>query len=162
MRKSVSTSSKRLAVDRVLALARGEIVDEGEEIHLALPVGRQHGQFLDHLEAGDAGQFEDVAAVAGLGELGDAPDAADAEQRRPRLVSRMRGVGLDHPDQPVAVAKRVVDHGEIARLENVERHLAARQQQRAGQRKHGNQLRKLAGSAIFGIDRHRRSKPSRC
>jgi hypothetical protein len=47
-------------------------------------------------------------------------------------------VGLDHADQPVAVAQRVVDHGEIARLENVERHLPARQQQRARQRKHRN------------------------
>src|SRR5438552_12643441 len=51
-------------------------------------------------------------SVAGFGELGDAPDAADAKQRRPGVVQRMRDIGLDHADQPVAVAQGVVDHGE--------------------------------------------------
>ena len=65
-------------------------------------------------------------------------------------------IRLDHADQPVAVAQRVVHHRQIARLEDVERHLAARQQQRAGQRKHRNHLGQVAGPAIFGIDRHGR------
>jgi hypothetical protein len=42
------------------------------------------------------------------------------------------GVRLDHPDQTMAVAQSIVDHGEIAWLEDVEGHLAPWQQQRAG------------------------------
>jgi hypothetical protein len=70
----------------------------------------------------------------------------------------MGDVGLDHADQAMAVAEGVVHHGEIARLEDVERHLAARQKQRAGQRKHRDHFRQFAGSAIFGIDRHELSR----
>ena len=55
----------------------------------------------------------------------------------------MRGVGLDHADQPMTVAQRVVDHREIARLENIERHLPARQQQRTRQRKHRDHVRHI-------------------
>jgi len=73
---------QRLAVDFVLAHPRGEVIGEGEEIDLALPVGGQHVELLEHPEASNACQFEDVAAVAGFGELGDAADAANAEQRR--------------------------------------------------------------------------------
>ena len=119
-----------------------------------MPIRGQHRHFLDHLEAGDAGQFEDVAAVAGFGELGDAADAADAKQRGPFLAMRVGDVGLDHADQPVAVAKSIVDHGEIALLEDVQRHLPARQQERAGQRKHRDHLGKVGWPAIFGVDRH--------
>ena len=74
------------------------------------------------------------------------------------LVARMRNIRLDHPDQPMAVAQGIVDHRKVTRLENIERHLAARQQQRARQRKHRDHLGKVAGPAIFGIDRHRRSR----
>src|SRR6202043_3147422 len=81
-----------------------------------------------------------------------------AKQHRAGLVLAVRNIRLDHPDQPVAVAQGIVDHRQIARLENIERHLAARQQQRAGQREHRNVLGKLAGSAVFGIDRHLRSR----
>jgi len=87
--------------------------------------------------------------------LGDAPDAADVKQHRIVLVRRMRHVRLDHADQPVTVAQRVVHHRKIARFKDVQRHLAARQQQCAGERKHRNDLRKLGGPKIFGVDRHR-------
>src|SRR5579871_6431559 len=69
----------------------------------------------------------------------------------------MRDVGLDHADQAMAVAEGVVDHGKITRFENIERHLPARQQQGAGQRKYRNDLGQVGRSAIFGIDRHLRS-----
>src|ERR1700722_6956912 len=68
----------------------------------------------------------------------------------------MADVGLDHAAQPVAVAETVVEHRKIARLKDVERHLAARQQQRARQREYRNHLGQLAGPVIFGIDRHLR------
>ena len=72
-----------------------------------------------------------------LGELRDASNAPDLEQAGLALVrSGMRGIGLDHADQAVPGAQRVIDHGEIARLENVERHLPARQQQSARQREY--------------------------
>jgi hypothetical protein len=82
----------------------------------------------------------------------------DTKQRRLGLAPRVGNVRLDHPDQPMAVAQRIVHHRQIARLEDVERHLAARQQQRAGQRKHRDYLGKVAGPAIFGIDRHMRPR----
>ncbi|MGY4432106.1 hypothetical protein ACVWWO_004583 [Bradyrhizobium sp. F1.13.1] len=66
----------------------------------------------------------------------------------------MRDVGLDHADQAMAIAEGIVDHREVARLEDVERHLPARQQQRARQRKHRKDLRKVGGPAIFDVDRH--------
>jgi hypothetical protein len=71
-----------------------------------------------------------------------------------RPTQPTRNSRLDHSDQPMAVAQRVVHHRQIARLEDVERHLAARQQQRARQRKHRDHLGKVAGPAIIGIDRH--------
>src|SRR6185312_6331243 len=108
----------------------------------------------DHLEARDARELEDVAAVAGLGELGDAPDAANAEQGWLLLVPRMRDVRLDHANQAVAVAERVIHHREIALLENVERHLAARQQQRARQRKYRDYLGKVGVPEILGVVRN--------
>src|SRR3979490_2489689 len=145
---------QRFAVDRFFALARGEIVDVGEIIHLALPIRGQRGNLLDATEARDTGELQNVAAVAGLGELSDAPDAADAKQRRLVLVLRVGNVRLDHSDQPMGVAQSVVPHRQIARLEDVERHLTARQQQRAGQRKHRDHLGKVARPAIIGIDRH--------
>ena len=95
---------QRLAVHRLLAPARDEIVGVGEEIRPALPVRRQRTQFLDNLEAGNACQFQDVAAVAGFGELRDAADAADPEQLRPCFILAVRNIRLDHPDQPVTIA----------------------------------------------------------
>ena len=64
------------------------------------------------------------------------------------------GVGLDHADEAMAVAQRVVDHRQIARLEDVERHLPARQQQRARQRKHRDRLRQVDRPAVLGVHRH--------
>jgi hypothetical protein len=63
-------------------------------------------------------------------------------------------VRLYHPDQTVAVAKRIVHHRKIARLKDIERHLPAWQQERAGQREYRNDFGKIAGSAVFGISRH--------
>jgi hypothetical protein len=73
------------------------------------------------------------------------------------LAARMRGVGLDHADQAPARRERVVDHHQVARLENVERQLSARQQERAFERKHRNDLRKVGGPEITCVHRHRGS-----
>ena len=73
----------------------------------------------------------------------DAADAADAKQIRLVVRTGMRRVRLDHADQPMAVTQRIVDHREIARLEDVQRQLPARQQQRPRKRKHRNDLRQV-------------------
>jgi hypothetical protein len=39
----------------------------------------------------------------------------------------MCGIGLYHTDQAVTGAQRVIDHGHVARFEDVERHLSSRQ-----------------------------------
>ena len=49
---------------------------------------------------------------------------------RPRGLSSDGILGLDQPDQPVAAQGRI-DHFDIARLEDVERPVRERQQQRA-------------------------------
>ena len=77
----------------------------------------------------NAGQRHEIAAVAGLGELGDASGAADREKPEGSV-----GVRLDHADDAIAF-EDVVDHGEVARLENIQRQLSARQQQSLGERK---------------------------
>ncbi|MHC2804903.1 hypothetical protein ACVMII_004649 [Bradyrhizobium diazoefficiens] len=83
------------------------------------------------------------------------PTQPSAEQRRlVGVLRRVRHVRLDHADQAMAVAEGIIDHREIARLEDVERHLAARQQERARQWEYRNDLRKVGGPAIFDVDRH--------
>ena len=124
LRNAWSASSSDLRSTCVLALARDEIVGERHGRDAALAIGGRDVQLLLDAEARDAGELEQIAAVAALGELGDAADAADLEQERLVLGAGMRRVRLDHADQPMAVAHRVVDHREIARLENVERQSA--------------------------------------
>src|SRR5262249_28667826 len=51
----------------------------------------------------------------------------------------------------------VVDHFEIARFEDVERHLSARQEQRARQRKHRDRRGQIGRAAIDRVHRHRAS-----
>ena len=62
-----------------------------------------------------------------------------------RFVGRtaVSDVGLDHADQSVAVAQRVIDHGKITRFENIEWHLSARQKQCARQRKDRDDCRAI-------------------
>ena len=86
------------------------------------------------------------------------PDAADAEQRgmiAPASLCVL--IRLDHADQAMTIGHRVVDHRQIARLENVERHLPARQQKRARQRKHRHDMGQIGRPAIDGVHRHERS-----
>src|ERR1700731_5125233 len=66
-----------VAIDGILALARGEIVDERIVAYATLAVRRRGADFLLDTEAGDAGELEEIAAVSGFGELGDSPDTAD-------------------------------------------------------------------------------------
>ena len=91
------------------------------------------GELLLDAEARDADERDQVAPVAGLGELRDAAGAADLVELRHRGRAAALRVGLDHADDAVAL-QRLIDHREIARLEDVERHLPARQEERAGQR----------------------------
>src|SRR5262249_18137246 len=144
------------AVDVILALAGGEIVDEGGIAHPALAIGRRHRELLVDAKAGNAGELEEIAAVAGLGDLGDAADAADLVEVGLALGSGMRRVGLDHADQAVSPAQGIIDHREIARFENVERHLPARQQQRARQWKDRDHVGEVAGVLVDRIHGHRR------
>ncbi len=133
------------AVDLILALASGEIVDEWRVGDAALAIERGDVKLLLDAEAGNPGKLQQIPPVAGLGDLGDASDAADFEQVRLVVGPRMRRVGLDHADQTMPAAQRVVDHRQIARLEDVEGHLATRQQQRSRQRKHRDHGGKVAG-----------------
>src|SRR5690606_1076302 len=100
------------------------------EIDLALPVERRRRKLRLDAEARDADEGDEIAAVAGLGELGDPPGAADLVKPGMGRGSPAVRIGLDHPDHAIA-AQGVVDHGEIAGLEDVQRHLPARQKERA-------------------------------
>ena len=64
---------------------------------------------------------------------------------------------LEPTDQPMTVAQRIIDHRQIARLENVERKLPARQQQCARQREHRDDLRQVRRPAINRVRWHRQS-----
>jgi len=52
-----------------------------------------------------------------LGELGDAADAANPNSTGLVSSRAVRNIRLDHPDQPVAIAQRIIHHAQIARLE---------------------------------------------
>jgi hypothetical protein len=69
----------------------------------------------------------------------------------------VRNIRLDHSDQPVAVAQRVIPPSPDAGLEDIERHLPRGSRSAPGSGNTGI-ISKLAGSAIFGIDRHLRSQ----
>ena len=77
---------------------------------------------------------------------------AQPTERRRRAAGTRRGVlvGLDHADDAVAGDRRV-DHGEVARLEDVERHVGARQEKRRRKRKDRNHRRHVAGAAINAV-----------
>jgi hypothetical protein len=101
---------------------------------------RGHRQFFHDAETGDTGELHEIAAVSGLGELRDAAGASDLEQHRFVFGTRLGIVRLNHANQPLSRRKCMINHRDIARLENIERHLAAWQQQRAGQGKDRNDL----------------------
>jgi len=96
-------------------------------------------EFIDDPEAGNAGERDRVAAIAGLGERHDAAAAADGAQHRSAGAGRRGVVGLEHADDAIAGDRRV-DHGEVARLEDVERHVGARQEERRRKRKDRDDL----------------------
>ena len=112
--------------------------------------GRAALDLFQDSEAGDAGERDHVAAVAGLGEGGYAAGAADRAQGRPEGAGRGGLVGLDHADDAVAGERRI-DHGEVARLEDVERHLGARQEKRRRQRKDRNDRRQIVRALIGAV-----------
>ena len=122
-----------IAVDRLLAETGAEVSLERGEVGLHLPVRRHGRDLVDDGEARHTRQGHDVAPVAGLGELRDTSGTADFEQgwNLARLPLR---IGLNDPDETMPL-QRIVDQREVARLEDVERQLSARQQKRAGQRK---------------------------
>ena len=97
-------------------------------------------------EAADPGERDQIAPVFGFRERRDPPDGADGRQRR-RAVRSIRRQRLDHADDALS-GQRVVDHVEIARLENVERQRAARKHQRPAQRKQRHALRQIGCLAI--------------
>ena len=112
--------------------------------HAAVAVlGRQ---LLDDVEAAHPGQGDPIAPVVGFAEVDDAPAAAGAVDvrlaasrripGRAAVVIRVGFGGLDHADHPGLGGERRLHHVEVARLENIERQLATRQEQDAGEREH--------------------------
>ena len=121
-------------VDLVLAGARREIGGERLEGDAAPAVTVVGGSSSSMRKRAIADERDEIAPVPGLGELRDAAGAADPVEFRHGGVAIVVGVGLDHADDAVAF-QRLIHHRQIARLEDVQRHLAARKQQRAGQGK---------------------------
>ncbi len=142
-------------------VGRGEVAVPAGEVGDHLAVGRGHGELLDHIEAAETGERDEVSAVLGLGEARDSSEAAHPVDRPP--PARPLGLGrLDHPDHSVS-SHRVSHHRQIARLENVERQVAAGQQERPLQREdrepgrdtpgrgaHRSGVRRTARSTAFG------------
>ena len=107
-----------------------------------LAVGHGLGDFLHDAKPALAGQLNEHAAIAGILKGCDAPHASDFIERRVFAI-RLRGLfGLDHADEAVG-GERVVDHSEVARLENDERQSSPGQKQRARERKNRDNLRQL-------------------
>ena len=96
-----------------------------------------------------AGEGDEIAAVAGLGEARDPSGAADHD----RAASASATVSSPGSGwiMPISRARgdRVVDHREIARLKNIERQFAARQQY--ARRQAGNSGRTFGNSSNVGI-----------
>jgi len=87
------------------------------------------------MKPGDAGQGDQEAPVIGFRKGRNASDTAGTMKTGAAgLLVLLR---LDHADQPVS-AERILCHRQIARLENIERELAAGQQQNPGQREDRN------------------------
>ena len=93
-------------------------------------------------EADHPGQRDQQPSVLGLAERRQPPQAADRDTARARISGRTGRIRLDHAEHPSG-AHGILDHRQIARFENIERQLAARQQQRTLKREHrkfGRQL----------------------
>jgi len=116
---------------------------------------RPDRQLLKNAVTADALQRDQIATVARFGELRDAAGAADLIKPGRERVAALLGVRLDHADEPMR-PQGVVHHGEVARLEDVERHVAARQQEGAGERKNRNDVRAILGAAVGRVHRHGR------
>src|SRR6185369_1602805 len=89
------------------------------------------GDLADQPEAVRAQQDDVEAAVVELLDADDLAEAADLVQRR--LIVLVEAQRLDHPD-PRRAVDRVAHHLAVARLENVQRKLRAREQDRPRKR----------------------------
>ncbi|KDP93510.1 hypothetical protein ER13_00930 [Brevundimonas sp. EAKA] len=121
-----------------------QIVLIGVEGRADLAIGRLGRQFGGDAEPRHPGQGDQIPTVRGFRKTGDPPGAAD---RRQAGQGRSPALGLDQADDPVP-GHGVVHHVEIARLEDVQRQLAARQQYGPLQREHRDHLRQIEGSNI--------------
>src|SRR4051794_16030551 len=70
-----------------------------------------------------------------------------------RRFAGFRIAWLNHADDAV-ILHGVVEHREIARLENIQWQLRARQDQHARQRKYGNDVRQIRHGLIWFVDTH--------
>ena len=127
-----------------------QIVAEGAEAgpHPAVAVAQAQLPLDD--EADQPLERDQIAPVLGFAERDDPPRAA-----RPVDVGFAAAgplMGQDHPDQPLRRRERRHRHVQIARLENIERQPAVRQQERAAERKNRNLVRQILE---FGIERTR-------
>src|SRR3546814_479185 len=96
-----------------------------------------------------------IAPVVGLGEGRDAPDAAGLVDLW-RLGVGAAFAGLDHADEAVARQRRV-EHGQIARFEDVQWKTAPGQQQNALQRENRQDPRQVVVDRIEGRAAHANS-----
>jgi len=136
---------KRPTIDRILLVARRKVGNEGRDAEGS--EGLMRFLFLKQAETANPRELYDVATVARFGKRGDAPKAANRRQMRLILLAQRR---LHHADQPIA-RQGGIEHGKIARLENIEGQLARRQQQRAAKRKNSDRIGKITGLQISCI-----------
>src|SRR4029078_4852922 len=124
--------------DVVLTIAADEILGVRAEICAGDAKWLVARQIRAHDETSDARHRHDQAAVLLLGKARDPSRAAHAPQgkglsrRRFRIARIMRW--RRHADEAIA-RERVIDEGEIAWLEHIERERGARQQNGPAQRK---------------------------
>ncbi len=137
----------------VFAELGGEIGGKCRSVDAPLAIGRCGGQLLDGGEPANAFKDDEIAAFRLFLEMGDATDAADFFQGHLPARCFLGGVAwLDQANHAVA-GQRIVDHGNEARLEYIERPVCPGQEQGATQGKeceHIGQFR-YRGRAAHGI-----------
>ena len=111
------------------------LVIECLDVDFGTAVGRIDADIPEEAEPVRAEQDDIEPPVLQFLDSDDLADAADRVERCSVVV--VEPVRLDHPD-PSAPVDRVAHHLAVARLEDVQRKLRAREQNRAGQRKQGH------------------------
>ncbi len=113
----------------------------------AAAIGLVRALLGNDVETRSAGQGDENAAIIGLAIGGETAGAAGLAQESGLVERRFLALGraarLDDADDAVA-GENIVEHLQIARLENIQRQGRARQQDASLQRKDRNGVRKIA------------------